>query len=74
MKKKTNEELYCHYSDLPSPVAYAQNCADYDSMGNHGRFPQVKKKRTHMKRIIQKLLLWLDLRKSSKKKKSVWDI
>ena len=40
-----NQDLYCYYSDLPSPMSYAK-CADYDSMGNHGRFPKVKKKTT----------------------------
>ena len=51
------EELWCEYSDLPSPKAYA-NCTDYDSMGNHGRFPETKPQKTyHMKRKIQKLLL-----------------
>jgi hypothetical protein len=47
MKKlsENKEELWCEYSDLPSPKAYA-DCTDYDSMGNHGRFPkkEVKKK------------------------------
>lgn len=43
-KPETNQEqdLWCEYSDLPSPKAYI-NCADYDSMGNHGRFPKMKK-------------------------------
>lgn len=42
-KKDTKEEmdLWCHYSDLPSPSAYV-TCMDYDSMGNHGRFPKKK--------------------------------
>jgi len=39
-KTKINEiGLICNYSGLPSPLSY---CADYDSMGNHGRFPNVK--------------------------------
>ena len=46
MNKKINkEDLWCEYSDMPSPLAYAK-CADYDSMGNHGRFPKIKKKET----------------------------
>ena len=33
---KENEELWCNYSDLPSPLAYME-CVDYDGMGNQGR-------------------------------------
>ena len=44
--KKENINLaddndWCHYSDLPSPMAYVE-CMDYDSMGNYGRFPKKK--------------------------------
>jgi predicted DNA-binding transcriptional regulator AlpA len=35
-----SEQEFCHYSGLPSPTAY--ECTDYDSMGNHGRFPKQK--------------------------------
>jgi len=35
------EEEWCHYSDLPSPMAY-MDCTDYDGMGNQGRFPNDK--------------------------------
>ncbi len=74
--KMDKEELYCHYSDLPSPMAYVQdNCMDYDSMGNHGRFPMSQeKKKPIMKRLIQNLLLWWDFRKSKKSKKSIWKL
>ena len=41
--KIKEEDLWCEYSDLPSPKAYT-NCTDYDSMGNHGRFPKTIKK------------------------------
>ena len=46
MKKlsENKEELWCEYSDLPSPKAYA-DCTDYDSMGNHGRFPKKEVKK-----------------------------
>lgn len=37
-EEQDKENLWCEYSDLPSPLAYSE-CADYDSMGNHGRFP-----------------------------------
>jgi hypothetical protein len=47
MKQDKKEEIlsedeFCHYSGLPSPAAYQLECADYDSMGNHGRFPKQK--------------------------------
>jgi hypothetical protein len=37
-KIKSDKEniLFCHYSGLPSPLAYD---ADYDGMGNQGRVP-----------------------------------
>ena len=41
-KKIKEEDLWCEYSDMPSPMAYVE-CADYDSMGNHGRYPKIKK-------------------------------
>lgn len=31
------DELWCQYSDLPSPLAYAD--CDYDGIGNQGRVP-----------------------------------
>jgi len=34
------EEKHCHYSDLPSPKAYAKDEVDYDGMGNQGRVPE----------------------------------
>ena len=38
--------MLCNYSNLPSPMSYVE-CADYDSMGNYGRFPvQNKNKKT----------------------------
>ena len=50
-------------------------CADYDSMGNHGRFPKPKtEKKTNMKRIIQKLMLRFSYRFSNKKRKDIWDL
>lgn len=36
------ENLWCYYSDLPSPVSYME-CADYDGMGNQGRVTQINK-------------------------------
>jgi hypothetical protein len=43
IKKIKEEDLWCEYSDMPSPMAYAK-CTDYDSMGNHGRFPKKRRK------------------------------
>lgn len=63
MNEKINQEdLWCEYSDLPSPKAYIK-CADYDSMGNHGRFPIVKQKKDSvfsniLKKIIRGLKKW----------------
>ena len=39
---KENEELWCNYSDLPSPLAYME-CVDYDGMGNQGRIVKKNK-------------------------------
>jgi hypothetical protein len=55
-------------------MAYAQ-CCDYDSMGNHGRFPKTKNKKTkNMKRTIQKILLWWSFKFPKKKRKSIWNL
>jgi hypothetical protein len=42
-KEVKSDDLWCNYSNLPSPLAYDE-CMDYDSMGNYGRFPTPKKK------------------------------
>lgn len=60
--KKTKE--YCHYSGLPSPMAYAN---DYDEMVK-------KKKKMSLKKIIQKISLWFNIFKKKPKRKSVWDL
>jgi hypothetical protein len=75
MKKEIKQEdLWCEYTDLPSPIAYGK-CCDYDSMGNHGRFPKTKNKKSkNMKRTIQKLILWLSFKFPKKKRKSIWDL
>ena len=73
-KKINQEELWCEYSDMPSPISYAK-CADYDSMGNYGRFPKIKdEKLTILKRLIQKLALWLSYKLPNRKRKSIWDL
>lgn len=42
INREEKEDLWCHYSDLPSPAAYME-CADYDGMGNQGRVTQINK-------------------------------
>lgn len=55
MTKEKEEDLWCEYSDLPSPKAYIV-CTDYDSMGNHGRFPKTQKpKTTPIQNMVNKL-------------------
>lgn len=50
-------------------------CADYDSMGNHGRFPKPKTEETPtMKRKIQMLMLWFSYRFPKKKRKDIWNL
>jgi len=72
--KIKEEDLWCEYSDLPSPKAYIK-CADYDSMGNHGRFPKQKTKDiSEMKRIIQKIMLWFSFKFTKKKRKDIWEL
>lgn len=72
-KNVNEEDLWCNYSDLPSPKAYV-DCADYDSMGNHGRFPKNKMK---MKKLnIKKIIFFIDilLKKFKKKRKTIWEL
>jgi hypothetical protein len=39
-------------------------CMDYESMGNYGRFPMDnEKKKTHLKRLTQKILLYITTEK-----------
>lgn len=56
------EDLWCEYSDLPSPLSYTK-CMDYDSMGNYGRYPKSKTKKekllkTVFKKIIGGFKIW----------------
>ena len=53
-KEILSEEEFCHYSGLPSPSAY--ECTDYDSMGNHGRFPKKKEtSKSSLEKITEKI-------------------
>ena len=62
MKTIDNDNLYCHYSDLPSPMAYMKNdCMDYDSMGDCGRFPKIRK--VKFVGFFQKIMNWFNLLK-----------
>ena len=72
-KEIKEEDLWCEYSDLPSPKTY-MNCTDYDSMGNHGRFPKSKNKKRKMKRNLQKIFLWITYKFCKKKKKNIWEL
>lgn len=72
-KQVKEEDLWCEYSDLPSPLAYRE-CADYDSMGNHGRFPKIKSENGNMKNFLQKLILWVTFRFPKKKRKNIWKL
>lgn len=74
MSKNEEENTWCHYSDLPSPMAYV-NCADYDSMGNHGRFPKKNKlkiKRLSLKKMWFVLTMFFNIFK--KKRKTIWEL
>ena len=67
-------EKYCHYSDLPSPMAYVNTIIDYDGMGNQGRFPESRKKeKSFMKKLIQKIIFWVSIKKKGKRK-SIWEL
>ena len=35
-EKIKEEDLWCEYSDMPSPLAYTKN-EGYDGMGSHGK-------------------------------------
>jgi hypothetical protein len=73
-EKIKEEDLWCEYSDLPSPKSYIK-CVDYDSMGNHGRFPKPKTENTNnMKKIIQKVILWFTIKSPKKKRKTIWEL
>ena len=41
-----SKEKHCYYSGLPSPMAYVDDVADYDGMGNYRRFPKKKEKKS----------------------------
>ena len=76
MAKEEQVELekYCHYSDLPSPMAYVNTIIDYDGMGNQGRFPESRKKeKSFMKKLIQKIIFWVSIKKEGKRK-SIWEL
>ena len=66
-----SKENHCHYSGLPSPLAY-NDTMDYDGMGNQGRFPRDKK--IKKKNLIQRIRLWWNIRKPTLRKKSIWEL
>ena len=61
----SKEQLHCHYSDLPSPIAYMRvtgDSIDYDGMGNQGRIPNIKEKKS------------FTFKKPQRNKKSIWKL
>ena len=47
-------------------------CADYDSMGDCGRFPNKKRKEpVSMKQRLVNIFLWFNFKK---KRKSIWEL
>jgi len=65
-EKIDEDDLWCEYSDMPSPLAYTKNKGDVENYEN--------KKNGKMRRIIQKFTLWLSLKFPKKKQKSIWDL
>ena len=56
MKKEDKKEILSEeeFCGLPSPSAY--ECTDYDSMGNHGRFPKQKEtSKSSLEKITDKI-------------------
>ena len=62
-KKIDKDDLWCEYSDMPSPLAYTKNEGDVEN-----------KKNGKMRRMIQKFTLWLSFKFPKKGKKSIWDL
>jgi hypothetical protein len=60
-KKIKEEDLWCEYSDMPSPLAYTKNEGDVENYEN--------KKNEKMRRMIQKFTLWLSFKFPKKGKK-----
>jgi hypothetical protein len=70
MSKKINkEDLWCEYSDMPSPLAYTKR-GGYVGMSKREK----PKKIEVMKKVIQKVMLFLSFKFPKKKRKSIWDI
>jgi hypothetical protein len=70
-----NNDLWCEYSDLPSPMVY-DICMDYDGMGNQGRIGIRRMEKIGiMKKLIQKIVLWFELRSDKKsRRRSIWKL
>ena len=66
----SEKELYCHYSNLPSPLAYVEDM-DYDGMGNQGRFPIKKKKNKRMRNLFKKIQIWRIIKNLGKSKNRI---
>ena len=48
------DDDHCHYSGLPSPLAYGKDPVDYDGIGNQGRTIKVEQKSNIIMEKIQK--------------------
>ena len=48
------DDDHCHYSGLPSPLAYGKDPVDYDGIGNQGRTIKVEQKNNIIMEKIQK--------------------
>ena len=66
-----SKEKHCYYSGLPSPMAYVDDVADYDGMGNYGRFPKKKEKKSMFKNLLKKIQIWYIIRSLGKRKNRI---
>lgn len=58
MKNKVDQNLWCEYSNLPSPASY-MTCTDYDGMGNQGRVAD-KQPKNKLKNKIKKIIKYIN--------------
>ena len=56
-KKIVGEDLWCEYSDLPSPLAYTKSM-DYDSTSPKSKTKKEKLLKTVFKKIIGVIKIW----------------
>ena len=56
-KKIVGEDLWCEYSDLPSPLTYTKSM-DYDSISPKSKTKKEKLLKTVFKKIIGVIKIW----------------